>query len=115
MSTSTYISFYLRSNKIHIFSAALREIGTPRYIRFLVHAEKLQLVMQAYHKKEFISFRVPKEGIFTYGSMEVASKAFCQLVAVRLGWDITKSYRIPGIVYPAQKIVVFDLTKSIEI
>lgn len=90
-------------------------MGAPRYIRFLVHAEKLQIVMQTYHKKEFISFRVPKEVYSKSGSMEVASKAFCQLVAMRLGWDISRSYRIPGIIYPAQKIVIFDLTKSIEI
>lgn len=48
----TYISFYLRNNRIHIFVDALRGIGSPKYVCFLI----------ADDKKHPNSVPVPKEG-----------------------------------------------------
>jgi len=71
--------------------------------------------MQSYHKQDFISFRVPKAIFSGGGSMEISSKPFCRLLAMRLGWDTNKSYRIPGRYFPSQKIVRFDLASAVEI
>lgn len=116
MNDTTYISFYLRYNRIHVFCKALRDVGKPEYIRLLINADQMRLVMQPYHKKDFRSFRVPK-AIYSRqhggnNSMELYSQAFCLLLANRLGWDTTRSYRVPGIIYGGQALVYFDLNKA---
>lgn len=116
MVDTTYISFYLRYNRIHIFCKALRDVGKPEYIRLLINADHMRLIMQPYHKKDFRSFRVPK-AIYDHQhggneSMELHSQTFCLLLANRLGWDTTKSYRVPGIIYYDQNLVCFDLNRA---
>lgn len=116
MAETTYISFYLRYNRIHIFCKALRDVGKPEYVRLLINADHMRLVMQSYHKKDFRSFRVPK-AIYNHQqgeneSMELHSRAFCLLLAGKLGWDTARSYRVPGIIYGSQKLVCFDLNQA---
>lgn len=116
MADTAYISFYLRYNRIHIFCKALRDVGKPEYIRLLINADHMRLIMQPYHKKDFRSFRVPKS-IYSRqcggnDRMELHSQAFCLLLANRLGWDTARSYRVPGIIYGGQNLVCFDLNKA---
>ena len=64
----------------------------------------MQLVIQPYHKKEFTSFRVPKMLYKNlpgkHVSFRIRSRAFCQLLAAKMEWNVDKSYRIPGMFYP---------------
>ena len=116
---NTSVSFYLRSNTVRVFIGALREIGEPQFIRFLINEERMELVLQPYHRKEFQSFRVP-EGLYhpdsgKYKNMCVHSQAFCRLVAMRLGWDLSVSYRVPGTVIRQHRIIVFHLRRAQQI
>ena len=56
--TDTYISFYLRNNRIHIFVEALRGIGSPKYVCFMIAEDGGSLVLAPYDKKDFYSHRV---------------------------------------------------------
>lgn len=119
MGEATYISFYLRYNTMHVFVKAVREIKQPRYVRFLVNGDEMMMVMQSYHKKEFVSFKVP-DSIYKSESgnctaFQIHSKAFCRVLAKRLGWNESCSYRIPGVIYPQQQLVRFDLKKAVPI
>lgn len=94
-------------------------MGRPAYVRFLINADTMQMVMQPYHKKEFASFRVPK-ALYENSqgkrvSLRIRSRAFCQLLAVKMGWDVDKAYRIPGTVYSEYPIARFDLVEAKEI
>ncbi|MBQ2378058.1 MAG: hypothetical protein II297_06630 [Clostridia bacterium] len=62
--------------------------------------------------RTFTTLRVPKNIYDENGGMEVHSKGLCRILANRLGWDVSSSYRIPGKLIPRQKIVVFDLTSA---
>ena len=115
--TDTSLSFYLRSNTVRVFTNALREIGEPKFIRFLINEERMEMVLQPYHKKDFQSFRVPK-GLYqpdSTQSMRVHSQAFCRLLAMRLGWDCDESYRVPGTVIRTQRMIVFQLRHARQI
>jgi hypothetical protein len=35
MPNDTYLSFYLNTSRLHIFSKTIIEIGNPKFIRFL--------------------------------------------------------------------------------
>ena len=45
---------------IRIFRSTIKELGDPRYIRFLFNPEKRTLEVQSVSRKEAECFRVPK-------------------------------------------------------
>jgi hypothetical protein len=67
------------------------------------------MIMEAYHRKDFHSHRVPKDSVNGHWEMEVRSLPLCSLLKNRRGWEDGKSYRIPGKVYPQQRLAVFAL------
>ena len=111
----TYISFYLRNNRIHIFVDALRGIGSPKYVCFLIADDRNTLILSPYKKKDFHSHRVPQDVYHGTRSLELASMRLCQILTVEFGWDSSKSYRIPGQLVEDKKIVVFDLRRASKI
>lgn len=115
METETYISFYLRANRIHIFIDALRNIGEPKNICFMVNREKNSLLLAPYPKKDLKSHRVRSDVYHGYKSMEVSSKRLCMILMQMYNWDPDYSYRVPGIIYPTQKIVIFALNYAEKI
>lgn len=111
----TYISFYLRNNRIHIFVDALRGIGSPKYVCFLIADDGKNLILSPYKKKDFHSHRVPQDVYHGKRSLELASMRLCQILTAEFGWDSSKSYRIPGLLVEDKKIVVFDLSRAAKI
>ena len=114
MPTDTYISFYLRGSKIHVFRKTLAELGNPQFVRFRIHEDGNSMVMEAYSKKDFQSHRVPKKNREGW-SLEIHSKPLCRIMMKHLNRNETQSYRIPGVAYPSQRIAVFDLTAAVMI
>ena len=112
---TTYISFYLKSNTIRIFKKTIRGLGVPKFIRFRVNPEGTSMLLEEFDRITLTSFRIPKNIEEVDGSMEVHSKPFSRLMAFKQGWDVDKSYRIPGRVIKHQKVAVFDLTQAVQI
>ena len=113
----TRISFYLKDDTVRVFTSALRALDKPKYVRFLINPNTLKMAMTEYGQKEFTSFRVSRK-IFEDSkdkSLRIISKKFCTLIANRMNWDTDKSYRVEGLIYPEQKVVVYDLTSAKEI
>lgn len=108
----TFISFYLRANRLHVFVDALRGIGAPKNICFLIEENGETLVLAPYPKKDFHSHRVPAAVYEGQKGMEVSSIKLCRLLAELYHWDLDCSYRVPGYIIPKQKIVVFYLKKA---
>lgn len=71
--------------------------------------------MTPYKKKDFRSHAVPRSVYVGQGGLEINSFPLCRLLASSQGWNLSHSYRIPGTVYSKQKIVVFQLSKAIDI
>ena len=113
--TDTYISFYLRNNRIHVFVDALRSIGSPKYVCFMIAEDGNTLILSPYKRKDFHSHRVPQDVYHGIGGFNLASMPLCQILTVEFGWDSSKSYRIPGQLVEDKKIVVFDLRRASKI
>ena len=111
----TYISFYLRNNRIHIFVDALRGISSPKYVCFMLADDGNTLILAPYKKKDFHSHRVPQDVYHGIRSFELASMRLCQILTAEFGWDSSKSYRIPGRLVQDKKVVVFDLRSATKI
>ena len=112
LSDNTYVSFYLKEGKVHVFCDAVRSIGEPHFIRFLLNKSGTSMIMEPYDKKEFQSIRVPKSVYSRTGKMEFRCKPFCRLLEYALCWDGERSYRIPGRIIHKQHIILFDLTRA---
>lgn len=114
MPIETYISFYLSTFRIHIFSKTITEIGCPKFIRFLVKDEGPSIIMEPYDRKDFQSHRVSQRKKGSNG-MDINSMPLCTLLKNRLGWESDHSYRVPGKVYLSQRVAVFDLSNAVRI
>ena len=115
MADNTYISFYLKSGTIHIFRDTIRFLDTPRFVQFRVHPTGNSMLLLPYPKKTFTSLRVPENVYDENGGMRVHSKSLCSIIAVRMGWNIESSYRIPGKMIRGQGMVLFDLSRAVVI
>lgn len=111
----TYISFYLRSNRIHVFTNALREIGEPSRICFLIGENGHSLLMAPYRKRDFRSHNVPRDVYSGCDSMEISSMKLCRIIAFIHNWDIKQSYRVPGKIFSDEQVVIFNLDGATNI
>lgn len=105
----TYISFYLRYNRIHVFTNALREIGEPSRICFMIGENGHSLLMVPYKKRDFRSHYVPRDVYSGCDSMEINSMKLCRIIAFIHNWDVRQSYRVPGRILPDEQLVIFNL------
>ena len=106
----TYISFYLRSSRVHVFVDALRGMRCPKYICFLMRENGHDLAIVPYKKKDFRSHRVPQNVYDGTDGMEVCSLKLCQIISKLYGWDPDHSYRVPGYVLEDRSAAIFNLT-----
>ena len=111
----TYLSFYLRANRIHVYVEALRNIGSPARICFMISEDGQSLLLAPYRKRDFKSHSVPKEVYNGIGGMEVSSMKLCRLIAEIYSWDVDRSYRVPGVYREDHNVVIFDLTSAEDI
>ncbi len=110
--SDTYISFYLKVYRIHVFVDTLRGIGCPQRICFMISDDGKSLMIIPYPKKDFKSHRVPAKVYNGDGGMDISSYKLCRLMADMHHWDNSRSYRIPGTIYTGKSAAVFDLTKA---
>ena len=110
--TKISISFYLKANRIHIFINALRGIGSPKRICFMMDESGNTLILSPYDKRDFKSHRVPEKVYSGSESLEISSYKLCRLLASSHDWDISRSYRIPGKIVPSLNVVIFQLDKA---
>ena len=108
----TFLSFYLRTNRIQVFVSALKGIGNPRRICFLLSRDGKSLLLTPYGKRDLKSHSVPASAYQGSGDFRINSYKLCHILAEEHHWDLNRSYRVPGKVYPEKQLVVFDLTSA---
>ena len=114
----TFISFYLAGGRVHIKADAVRGIGEPPFLRFLIAKDGKSMVMEPYNRKVFASMRVPPTMYKKTGQrarMEIKCAPFCRYLAAYLRWDESSTYRVPGRILLQQRFVLFDLTSAYSI
>lgn len=91
-----YISFYLKAYRIHIFVDALRAIGSPKRICFLIDNGMKHLAVIPYSTRDFKSHGVPDDVYNGSTGLEISSfslepaccfyintATFCEYIASR--------------------------------
>lgn len=107
-----YISFYLRANRVRVFSDVLRAIGSPKRICFLIDKSGENLLIAPHDNRDFKSHKVPPQAVNGKYGVEICSIKLCRIIADLHGWDITSSYRVPGTAYPERNAAVFRLAEA---
>ena len=115
MNDATYLTIHMNPYYIRVFRNALKTIGTPPYVRFLIEPETARMAMTAYDRKSFTSFKVSARAVL-YGNksdcVKIHSHLLCKALFRQFGWDTTRTYRIPGKMFPEQKVVVYSLSEA---
>lgn len=108
----TFISFCLKRHRIRVFVKALKGIGSPQRICFMISSDGQSLLLVPYEKRDLKSHSVPPKVYQGEGDFKINSYKLCRLLAGQHHWDLNGSYRVPGKVYPDQHLAVFDLTSA---
>ncbi len=109
---NTYISFYLRYNRILVFVSALRAIGCPHRICFLISSDGKSLLLIPYSKRDLKSHSVSYEVYRGTGGFTVNSMKLCRILAEMHHWDLQRSYRVRGTIHRDKQLITFDLESA---
>lgn len=107
------ITFRYADGRITVFRSALESIGRPEFYHFLYNSTKQMFAIQACGMDAEGANRVPKKN--QDDRYEIKSKNLVRLLYQSCGWDRTRSYRLPGVEYPQQRLVNYDLCRAIPI
>lgn len=107
------LTFRYADGRISVFKSALEAIGRPEFYHFLYNPAKQMFAIQACGIDEEGANRLPKHS--TDDRYEIKSKDLVRLIYQSCGWDRTRSYRLPGVEYPQQRLVNYELCHAIPI
>lgn len=107
------ITFRYADGRVTVFQSALDSIGRPEFYHFLYNPIKQMFAIQACGMDAEGANRVPKKN--QADRYEIKSKNLVRLIYQSCGWDRTRSYRLPGVEYPQQRLVNYDLRRAIPI
>ena len=107
-----YVSFYLKTCRIRVFLEALRGIGCPRRVCFMISRNGRSLALSPYQKRDFKSHEVPDEVYRSGRPFEISSTRLCSALAALYSWDMTRSYRAHGELIRTRSLILFDLSKA---
>ena len=108
----TFVSFDLKRYRIRVFVKALKGIGSPQRVCFMISSDGQSLLLAPYEKRDLKSHSVPPQVYQGEGDFKVNSYKLCLFLASKHYWDLNGTYRIPGKVYPDRYLAVFDLTSA---
>ena len=109
---TTHVSFYLKANRIHIFVEALRGIGSPRRICFMLSQDGQSLALLPYNRRDFRSHEVPHDIYGGIQPLEISSYRLCSILADTHSWNKNCSYRVPGRIVRKQHLALFNLSDA---
>lgn len=110
----TQISIDLKKYRIRIHKDSLRMIGDPDYIQLLVNTETGQVAIRAVERATAGSHahKVTRAKA-TSDSCEIYSRPFCSKLCSDFDcFRAGASYRLTGVVVPAQNAAVFPLSSA---
>jgi hypothetical protein len=109
---TTTMSIDLKKFRIRIYKAAFHQIGDPKYIQLLVNLDEMVVAIRSveYELPGDQTHRVSERQLRADNSVEIYSRPFIsKLCEVISGLDVGNSYRLSGVVVPAEKTVFFPL------
>ncbi len=108
----TFISFYLRCNRIHVFISALSGIGSPQRICFMISSDGRYLLLIPYSKRDLKSHYISPQVYHGNMGCDIHSRKLCHILADEFHWDLNSSYRIRGWIDIRKQAAVFDLASA---
>ena len=104
------MSFYGKSNSIHISKDAIRVIGAPPYICFKINREMDSIAVAPCKEQDILSFKVPEDIYFVHRvQMRVTSQSFVGGLMIRNGMEPLHTYKVNGTYLEKENAVVFHL------
>ena len=115
MKADPHISFYLKVNCIHAYVSALRDIGSPKRICFMIGEQGKSFLVAPYENNDFKSHKVPLSVYSGSDTFRICSVRLCRLIASSQNWNPNCSYRVTGKYNAKHNVVVFNLADAVTI
>ena len=106
------ITLDLKKRRIRIHNTTLHALNDPPYIELLVNPDKLTLAVRASKQKYWLAHKMYYD---TRDNELYSDTLLKQLCRVCSEMEYRGSYRINGIHYPDQSLVIFEMQKMILI
>lgn len=110
--TDPYISFYLKTNCIHVYMSTLRKLGNPKRICLMIGENGKSLLVAPYKRKDFKSHGVPASVYTGSYLLHIYSIRLCNLLAASHSWNSNCSYRVHGRYIAEYNVTEFHLTDA---
>ena len=107
------ISFSLTEGRITLFKTTMEILGNPEFYRFLFSPEDSLFAVQTCGIGDKGANPVRMD--LKYENYSVKSMDLVRFVYHSCRWKEKITYRVPGVAYPADRAVQFDLTTAYEI
>lgn len=107
------MSISQKRNRILIYRATLREIGSPSYIRLLVSRKEKRVAVQCCEEIDKDSYHVPDYN--SWEQFEITCKKLVAMLYKNAGWNPENTYQLFGYPVKRYRLVVFCLEEGKEI
>ena len=107
------ISFSLTEGRITLFKTTMEILGNPEFYRFLFSPEDSLFAVQTCEISDKGANPVRMD--LKYENYSVKSMDLVRFVYHSCRWKEKITSRVPGVAYPADRAVQFDLTTAYEI
>lgn len=107
------VTFNANEGRITIFRSMLEALGWPTYYRFLYNRKMGQIAVQACKAENAGAHRVTR--LNETNSCEIKCVAFSRMIYQDAHWNMKRSYRLDGKLFPEQNLVSFPILDAIPI
>ena len=107
------VTFNANEGRITIFRSMLEALGWPTYYRFLYNRKMGQIAVQACKAEDAGAHRVTR--LNETNSCEIKCVAFSRMIYQDAYWNMKRSYRLDGKLFPEQNLVSFPILDAIPI
>ena len=110
------LSLDFKRNRIRIHKSAIRSIGNPDSIQFLVNPQKGMLAIMRSDHSDLRAHRLHWRQLAHGQSFELHSKRLLRrLQGLCAAWQDNRTYRIRGETVPNQGVAVFRVAESVRV
>ncbi len=109
MNESVHFTINITRHCFRLHKAALRQLGTPKYIQLMIHPDGTRIIVKACDQSEEQSLKINMRRFETKSSIELYSKSLVDKViaACNLEEQNGGSYKLTGETLPSHNLAVF--------
>ena len=109
------ITLAFPDNRIQINMSSLRALQYPHYVRLLINPVQKTIALQISDRDDPRCHRMVGKYRNGKDRIDLNSKELMEKLMLCGEWDVSKRYRIEGMIHPGEGMIVYSLFEAIAI